>query len=141
MTCKETRLIVARFDEGEDLLNSLTKCAVENDIRSGWFNLIGGLRELTYSIYEKGRRREFKKTTDNCFEILQSGGNITMQEGKILVHCHVMAAGVEEVFGGHLMEGSKIYPFAEVFIHEVNPVIDRKFDKKLNLWPIDIPIR
>jgi len=137
IVCKDKRIIVARFDEGEDLLKSLTECAEENDIRSGYFTLIGGLREFRYSIYVEGSRKEFCKTTDNTFEVLPSGGNITMQEGKVLIHCHVMAASEDGVYGGHLMEGSIIYPFAEVFMQEIEPVIERRFDEGLNLWPID----
>lgn len=133
---REKRLIVARFDEGEDLLASLKRCVAENDIRSGHFTLIGGLRELVYSIYMKGERREFRKTTDDTFEVLLSGGNITMQEGEALVHCHVLAASDEGVYGGHLMDGSEVYPFAEVFIQEIDPPIERRLNEKLGLWEI-----
>ncbi len=136
-TCKDRRLIVARFDEGEDLLKSLVKCAEKNDIRSGYFTLIGGLKELRCGIYSKGEHKEFCKTTDDTFEVLPTGGNITMQEGKVLVHCHVMVADEGGVYGGHLMEGSIIYPFAEVYMQEIDTVIERKFDERLNLWLID----
>ena len=60
--CREKRLIVARFDEGEDLLASLKECVAANEIRSGYFTLVGGLKELVYSIYMKGERHEFRKT-------------------------------------------------------------------------------
>ncbi|MFH1829586.1 MAG: DUF296 domain-containing protein [Pseudomonadota bacterium] len=133
---KPGRLIVARFDEGEDLLNSLKKCAEDNGIKSAYFGLIGGLKELSYGLYEKGAHRNVRKTPKDCFELLPTFGNVTMKQGDIIVHAHIMVAAEGELYGGHLMEGSKIYPFAEVFMQETEVLLERKYDDKLKLWAI-----
>lgn len=138
LASKPGRIVVARFDEGEDLLTSLTKCADEHKIKSGWFNLLGGLKELSYGIYEtqKGTHRNIRKKARDCFELLPTFGNITLKEGKTLIHAHIVVAEEEEMYGGHLMEGSKIYPFAEVFIQEIENVINRQYNDKIKQWAL-----
>jgi predicted DNA-binding protein with PD1-like motif len=137
--CNLKRTIIARIDAGEDLLKTLTKIAEDNNIRTGWFSVIGGLKKLSYGLFEHGEYhnviREAKKC---CFELLPTGGNITMKEGKIFVHCHILASDEEEgvASGGHLMEGSIVYPTAEVYMQEVDAKIDRRFDPASKFWPM-----
>lgn len=132
------KTIVARLDEGEDLLKALKECAERNNIKCGWFGVIGGLKIFTYGLYENGEYRKISKEAKNCFELLPTFGNITLKEGEILIHAHVNASDEGQGFscGGHLMEGSIIHPFAEVIIQEVDATISRAFDPKTKLWPI-----
>ena len=136
--CAGVRTIFARFDEGEDLILALKKCAADNEIKSGWFSVIGGLKEFAYGLYEGGEYRKIKKSASHCFELLPTFGNITMKEGEILIHAHIALADESEgaMFGGHLMEGCKVYPFAEVVMQEVDIEIGRAYDPAKNLWPI-----
>lgn len=138
IVCSPKKTIFARFDEGDDLILSLKKCAEQHNIKTGWFNLIGGLKEFAYALYEKGEYRNIHERATHCFELLPTFGNITQKEGETLIHAHIIAsdedAGVAK--GGHLIEGCKIYPFAEVLIQEIDAVIDRSYDKNTNLWPV-----
>lgn len=138
--CAPKKMIFARFDEGDDLLLFLKRCAEEHNIRSGWFNLIGGLKELAYGLYEKGEYRNIRKTAKHCFEILPTFGNITQKDGNTFIHAHIIASDEQEgtACGGHLIEGCKIYPFAEVVMQEIDVVIDRAYDPKTNLWPVNL---
>lgn len=132
------RTVIARFDEGEDLLRSLKECAEKNGIKCGWFNLIGGLKIFQYGLYENGGHRKITRKAKHIFEILSTCGSIALKEGKISIHAHINASDEDEgvSYGGHLMEGSIIYPFAEVVIQELDGIVNRSFDKKTNLWPI-----
>lgn len=138
VACTITRTIIARFDAGEDLFLSLTECARKHDIRAGWFSIIGGLKEISYGLYEQGVYRNIRKTAEHCFELLPTAGNISIKEGEFLIHAHVNAGDEEEgrSFGGHLLEGSKIFPFAEVIIQECDATLGRRHDETLNLWPL-----
>lgn len=138
IACVPKRMIFARLDEGDDLLLSLKQCAVKHDIKSGWFNLIGGLKELAYGLFEKGEHKRIHKKASHCFEILPTFGNITQKDGDTFIHAHITAADEKEgaVCGGHLTEGCKVYPFAEVVICEINQIIGRSYDEKTNLWPV-----
>ncbi len=132
------RLIIARLDEGDDLLKSLTTLAEKNNIKAGWFGMIGGLKRFAYGLYEDGKYRNIVKEARHCFELLPTFGNISIKEGKVLIHAHIAASDEKEgaMFGGHLMEGCKIYPFAEVFMQECDADVGRTFDPKTNLWPM-----
>lgn len=134
------KTIILRLDAGDDLLLSIKKCAEEHNIKCGSFVMIGGLKEMVYGLYEDRKYRNIKKTAKHCFELLTTAGNITMKEGAVLIHSHVSAADEEDgaAFGGHLMEGTIVGPFAEIVIQELDANIDRTLDQKLNLWPMKL---
>lgn len=136
--CTIKRTIVARFDAGEDLLLSLEALAREHDIRGGWFTLIGGLKEIAYGLYEPGSgHRVVKKAAQRCFELLQTAGTISLKEGNVFIHAHVSAADEEgRAFGGHLAPGSKVFPFAEVCLHETDIPLGRRLDPATSLWSL-----
>jgi predicted DNA-binding protein with PD1-like motif len=39
------RVFAVRFDDGDDFLTSLEELIIKEDIRNGWFHVIGGLRQ------------------------------------------------------------------------------------------------
>ncbi len=138
-TGKVLKTVVARIDSGEDLLLSLQKIAEENNIKAGQFSVIGGLKKFAYGLFEHGEYHKIIKEAKRCcFELLPTGGNISIKEGNIFAHCHIIASDEEEgrVFGGHLIEGSIVYPVAEVFMQEVDIEIGRTFDPNNKFWPI-----
>lgn len=136
--CSPKRTVVARFDDGDDLLLSLTKCAEENGIKAGSFSLIGALKRFNFGLYAGGQHRSVVREAKNCFEVVSAAGNIFLKEGKVMIHAHVACADEDEgaVFGGHLLKDSIVYPMAEAFIWEYDAVIERAYDAKTNLWPI-----
>jgi len=130
--------VAARLDAGDDLLLSLKKMAEENNIKAGYFTVIGGLKKIACGLYEEGKYKNIVKEARHCFELLSAAGNITIKEGGVLVHSHIFATDEEEGmgFGGHLMEGTVVSPFVEVFMQEVDIEIGRTFDPQTNLWPM-----
>lgn len=134
------RLIIARFDEGDDLVLSLKQCATLHNIKAGWLSGIGALKEISFGLYANKAHRSIKREADHCFEIISLSGNISIKEGELLVHAHITVADDKEgcAFGGHLLEGSKVYPFAEVFIQECDADIRRVLDERINLWAMKL---
>lgn len=140
MQIKETtikRCIVAKFDPGEDLLESLESCVKARNIRHGFFQIIGGVDKTTYGVYSK-ESREYKLHEKAGFHELLANGNIAEKgNGEVFVHCHIFINNQKcESSGGHLLKGTRVFPFAEVFIQETETPINRTFDKDLNLWPM-----
>lgn len=133
------RTIIARIDEGEDLLLSLQKLAEKNGVRSGWFSVIGGLKRFAYGLFEHGSYHNIVKEAKRCcFELLPTCGNISIKEGKAFAHCHVIASDEEggAVFGGHLIEGTIVYPVAEVYLQGCDAEVGRTFDPQTKFWPM-----
>ncbi len=137
-TFHPTRIIVARLDEGDDLLLSIQRCAEEHRVTAGVISVIGGLKVASYALYRKGEYFPIKKSAKNCFELLHLAGNISLREGKVFIHAHLTSGNEANggAFGGHLLEGSIISPFAELCIQAFDGTISRTFDKEINLWSI-----
>lgn len=141
LSTNSKRTIIARIDEGEDLLLSLQKLAEENGIRTGWFSVIGGLKKLSFGLFENGSHHNIIKEAKRCcFELLPTSGNISIKEGKTFAHCHVIASDEETgaASGGHLMEGSIVYPVAEVYMQECDTEIVRELDPQTKFWPMKL---
>ena len=72
-----------------------------------------------------------------ALDIVNLTGNISIQDNRPCVHAHVMFADKEyQVFGGHLLPGTKIF-VGEAYIQELvgEPKV-RRMDKvvKVSLW-------
>ena len=133
------RIVIARIDAGEDLLLFLQKLAEEHDVKAGWFSVIGGLKKFSFGLFEHGSYHNIVKEAKRCcFELLPTFGNISIKEGRTFVHCHIIASDEENgaAFGGHLMEGTIVYPTAEVYMQECSTQVNRIFDPQTKFWPM-----
>jgi predicted DNA-binding protein with PD1-like motif len=113
------RIFVGRFEAGKDLLAELTEFCKKKNIRLGFFDLIGAVRNAKLGYYDQ----EMKKYTgcvelNKKLEISSCMGNISIKDGEIFVHAHITLADREgKAFGGHLMPGTEIFA-AEFYIQE-----------------------
>jgi predicted DNA-binding protein with PD1-like motif len=62
-------------------------------------------------------------------------GNVSIAEKKPLVHIHLTLSYVEDeeitVIGGHMVEGCKVFGFAEVFLLELTGIeMVKNFDEE-----------
>ena len=128
------RVVVARLKPGCDLLRSLQQVVEEKGIKAAVIlsgvGLLGaaGIRNC------KTLPEEFPITDNNRsymsfekpLEIIGLSGNVSVAEGKPLVHAHITLSYVEKdeikVIGGHLIEGCTVFGFAEVFILELSGI-------------------
>jgi len=133
-TCSSGRVVVARLKPGCDLLRSLQQVVLEKGVKAAVIlsgvGLLGaaGIRNC------KTLPEEFPITDNNRsymyfekpLEIIGLSGNVSLADGKPLVHAHVTLSYVEndmiKVIGGHLIEGCTVFGFAEVFILELSGI-------------------
>lgn len=140
---KTGKVLVARIKTGRDLLKELTNLVEEHQIRSGVFLSGVGLLEKANLRNCKTLPNAFPITDENRAymtfnqpsEILALSGNVSDVEGNPWVHAHVTLSFVDnqeiKVVGGHLIEGCKIFGFAEVIIMELEAIDMRKtFDEE-----------
>ncbi len=132
------RVFIGRFDLGDDLLGSLKKFCKDNEIRQGYFNLIGAVHNAKLGYYDQ----EQKKYTgcvelNQKLEICSCCGNISIKDDEIFVHAHITLASHDGIaFGGHLMPGTIVFA-AEFTIQElIGQDLIRGKDEKtgLPLW-------
>jgi len=127
-------VIVARLKPGCDLLHSLQRIVEEKGIRAAVVLSGVGLlsraelrncKTLPDKFPITDQNRSFQ-SFDRPLEILGVSGNVSMAEGKPLVHVHVTLSYVEDerivVVGGHVTEGCAVFGFAEVFLLELTGI-------------------
>jgi len=125
------RVIVARVKNGCDLLRSLQQIAEEKGIRAAVILSGVGLMSNAKLRNCKTLPEKFPITEQNRsytsfhrpMEVLGISGNVSVAEGKPLVHAHLTLSYVEDekiaVVGGHMTEGCTVFGFAEVFLMEL----------------------
>jgi uncharacterized protein len=135
---KPGRIFMGNLPSGGDLLDELTKIIEKNDIKTGVFNVIGAISNNAYfGYYDQLNRKFCLKNLNKNLEIVSCSGNISILNGKPMVHAHIVMADENgNTYGGHLGNGTNIYA-AEAYIQEFlgKPLI-RTYDENtgLNLW-------
>ena len=128
------RVVVARLKPGSDLLRSLQQVVEEKGVKAAV--VLSGVGLLSRAELRNCRTlpEEYPITDENRsfasfdrpLEILGLSGNVSMAEGKPLVHVHATLSYVEDesirVVGGHVVEGCSVFGFAEVFLLELTGV-------------------
>jgi len=139
ITVSPGRRFMGRLDQGEDLLAGLERRGAEAGIRLGKVKAIGAVSRARFGYYDQtGRQYEFLEIPEPL-EILALLGNISLKDGKTMVHAHITLADKEgRACGGHLAEGTLVFA-CEYEIQEYlgEQPLARAFDQAtgLFLWP------
>jgi len=105
---KEGNLIVFRFEDGKDLIESLKRVAKEHQIQSGVIlSGIGMLRDSEVSFYSREKSGYLTNKYEEPVELLSLSGNVSLRNNEIFFHLHV-ALGKEDksAIGGHLQKAT-----------------------------------
>ena len=118
---------VIRLERGEKVIEKLTEFCRKEGIKSGHFSGIGGLERTEIAYYNIEDKNYHPKAFDKPpYELLSLLGNVTVSEGKLKIHAHVMIGDKEfRTFGGHLIEGT-ILPTCEIVFFPFDETIERK---------------
>ena len=131
------RTFVGQFPYGADLYESLTKIAVDEDIKLGRLSAIGATTHAVVAFYDQKERKYNPIEFPGRMEILSLQGNVSLREGKPFVHAHITLSDPQgRVFGGHLLPGTKLFA-CEIFIEEFEGMqFQRQYDETtgLHLW-------
>jgi hypothetical protein len=116
-------MIVSRIILGNDLKKGVEDLRDINGLKSGIILCIVGSISNAVLRMSNGDKKVFR----GLFEIVSAEGTIS-SEG---IHVHVAISDAEgAVYGGHLLEGSKVHTTAEISIIESEKVFKRIFDPK-----------
>ena len=133
-------MYMGKLKHGEDLLEELTKICYENDMRLGRIEAIGAVQKARIGFYSQEKREYQYLTLDRPLEITKLIGNISLKDGKPMVHAHItMADEAGRAYGGHLASGTIIFA-CEVLVESFDgPIFERDYDHEtgLPLWVIN----
>lgn len=115
------RVFCIRFDEGDDFLGGLTDLIRKEQVRQGWFHVIGGLREAQVVTGP----REPTMPPDPIWAELATvretlGTGTVFWEGDTpRLHLHAALGHHGETLTGCVRKGTKVYLVLEVILIEI----------------------
>jgi predicted DNA-binding protein with PD1-like motif len=125
--------VLFRVDKGEEIVESIKKICSEFDIKLGTVSGLGAANKIVLGLFETETKKYLSQEYVGDYELCPVYGNITTQDGKIYLHCHVNIAGVDhKSFAGHLSSAIVSATF-EGIIDIWEGEVDRKFDDKIGL--------
>lgn len=125
-----------KLDKDELLLESLTKYAKENKIKTAEISFIGAVQNVNVMYFNQSKKEYDKHEFEGGHEVLNGLGNISLLDGKPFVHIHMTVADKNgSAFGGHLDEGTQVWLIEAVIKQTIffGKGIERHFDDELCL--------
>jgi uncharacterized protein len=131
------KCLMGRLAHGADLLDELTSVCTANGVTLGWVHALGALQKARLGYYDQNKQEYRYIDLDRHLEITNLVGNVSLKDGKPIVHAHVTLADDRgNAFGGHLAPGTII--FACEFCLQIldGPEFSRALDAQtgLPLW-------
>lgn len=133
-----SKVIIAKLNHRGDLFKELTQLAENENIHLGKIEAIGAVSKAVFGYYDQNEYKYYSVELDEHLEITSLIGNISLKDGKPIVHAHVNFSDEEgKVIGGHLMFGTVIFACeAVITVYKSREKLERGFDSdtKLPLW-------
>ncbi|WIF94877.1 PPC domain-containing DNA-binding protein [Caminicella sporogenes] len=130
---------VMRIDRGEEIIETLKKFCIENEINLASVKGIGLVNKAKIGIFDTSKKRyNFIELTGD-YEITSLLGNISTMNDEICIHLHINLADHEcKTYGGHLDLGI-IGVTGELIIEAIDGKVDRAFNEEIgsNLLKFD----
>lgn len=121
---KINRIFVIRFDDGDDFLNGMKEIISKENIRNGWFHVIGGLREATVVTGPKEPTMPPEPVweTVNTVSETVGTGSIFWDSDEPRIHLHAAMGHHGDTLTACVREGTKVYLILEVYIIEIDGI-------------------
>jgi hypothetical protein len=113
------RTLLVRLPCGEDLLSAIERVTRVEQVMPAMFSVIGAVRNTAFGYYDQTNRTYKTLLRDGSFEVIGCTGNVSLKDGKMLVHAHILFGDEQGAcFGGHLMSPTTIFA-AELHLLEL----------------------
>lgn len=124
-----------RLDKGVDIIGGLIQVMKEKSITAGVISGIGAVSEAHIGYFNSQTKKYEEVRLQENMEILSLRGNISLKEGSVFPHLHVVLSKKDfSALGGHLYPGTTAYAFEfEIVSMEGDPFV-RRFDDDTGLF-------
>lgn len=135
---KVSRVVVERFQTGDDILSRLNDLVRVNAITAGTFIALGAVQKACIG-FLKGDGEYSQVEMNGPLEILSCMGNISLKDGSPFIHAHIALSDENgRAFGGHLMPGCIVGATFEVTLHDYTGMnLRRERDRNSKLYLLD----
>lgn len=104
------RCLMGRLAPGDDVLEALETLVREESITSAQLQFIGALQQGALGYYDQEARQYRTITLDRHLEIASGMGNVSLRDGRPMVHAHLVLSDAEgRCWGGHLVPGNRVF--------------------------------
>lgn len=125
--------IIARIDKGEEILTTIKKISLKENIKLASVQALGATDEFTVGVYKVDEKKYYANEFKGYFEIVSLTGTINTMDGEFYTHIHMSAGNDKgEVFGGHLNKAI-VSATCEMVIDIIDGNVDRKYDEETGL--------
>jgi hypothetical protein len=135
------RVITARLEPGEKLLESVTNLAAEYDIQGGLVSVIGALRPAEVMFFDMVQQQYQSLLFDEMVELISATGSVSRIGKKPFIHMHIVCGRSDgTTIGGHCGPQSTISITGEVYIYETQGTMRRvkRHNTPVNLLEPDL---
>lgn len=126
--------IVTRLDPGEEILASLSKLSVIENISLAKVSGLGALSEAIIGLLNTVTHKYVSKTFEGMYEIASLNGSITSKDGEPYIHIHIVIGNSEtqEFHCGHLSE-AVVSATGEIFVEILDGEVGREFNPMIGM--------
>lgn len=126
------------FDEGDEVMSSLTAFARQRQLTAARFTAIGAFRDATLGYFDWASKTYEKIPVREQVEVLSLVGDVALEGDTPKVHAHVVVGKRDgSAHGGHLLD-AHVRPTLEVMLTESPAHLQRLFDPASGLALIEI---
>ena len=134
------RVIVAKIESDEDVLESISKLIKKYDLKSGIINVMGVLKRYALGYFDIHHKEYAMLERWEEVEVVSAAGNISWDGEKPIPHIHCVLGRKDfSSISGHLHKGCIVSATCEVLIRELDYKISKKTDENWNLKFFDLP--
>lgn len=121
---KINRVFTIRFDDGDDFLGELTNLIIKENIRTGWFHVIGGLREAGVVTGPKEPVMPPEPVWDEVRGARETlgTGSIFWDDDEPKIHLHAAMGHHGDTLTACVRKQTKVYLVLEVYLIEITEI-------------------
>lgn len=116
------RIFVIRFDDGDDLLQELTRVVKAEAIRAGWFALLGGLRQAEVVTGPKEPTippEPVWAAVNGAREVVGLGSIFWDEADEPKIHLHAALGHHGQTMTACVRKGTRTYLILEAYLTEI----------------------
>jgi predicted DNA-binding protein with PD1-like motif len=131
---KSNKTFMGKLKFGGDLLEELTSVCAQNNICLGRVEALGAVKKARVGFYDQQARKYDFIEIDKPLEITKLIGNISVRDGKPMIHAHITLSDSQgKACGGHLAPGTIIFTCEFIMNSYDGPDHIRDYDKQIGL--------
>ena len=133
---KSNDKLFIRLDKGDEIISSLVEICRREEIRSGYFQGIGGCGKATVGVFDPEKKTYNEESVSSMLELISLDGNVTEYENSPYIHAHATFAyhkdGEPKLLSGHLLSAA-IALTGEIILTPADITIGRRYDENLGI--------